>query len=182
MTLSIEHTDLYRWHERYTQHMYVSFFIFSKFKHSRCYVYDVLYGCISPWSCPWVLAGWFCARRNPMSQWCNLQHQRWKLRPGVAVNWGLPIFQWFMALGKMIFKNSEVLRGKMKQDETDVLFVGVGKRSSYPSRRVDRRLAGGVVKKLGWIKGAACFLWWGERMQMWSMERCRKNTKNLLSI
>lgn len=48
---------------------------------------------------------------------------------------------------------------------------------SYPSRRVDRRLAGGVVKKLGWIKGAACFFWWGERMQMWSMERCRKTPK-----
>ena len=79
----------------------------------------------------------------------------------------------------------------MKQDETDVLFKGVGKRrnemctyldTSKPSRRVDRRLAGGVVKKLGWIEGAACFLWWGERMQMRSMERCRKNTKNLLSI
>lgn len=100
----------------------------STFKHVDAMFHDVLYGCISPWSWPWVLAGWFCARRNPMSQWCNLQHQRWKLRPGVAVNWGLLIFQWFMALGKMIFKNSEVLRGKMKQDETDVLFEGVGKR------------------------------------------------------
>ena len=146
----------------------------SIFKHVDAMFHDVLYGWILPWSCPWVLAGWFCARRNPMSQWCNLQHQRWKLRPGVAVNCGLLIFQWFMALGKMIFKNSEVLRGKMKQDETDFLLKGVGKRRndlctyldgsklfwdrSYPSRRVDRRLAGGVVKKLGWIKGAACFL------------------------
>ena len=145
------------------------------FKHVDAMFHDVLYGCISPSSYPWVI--WYllspCARRNPMSQWCNLQHQRWKLRPGVAVNWGLLIFQWFMALGKMIFKNSEVLRGKMKQDETDVLLKGVGKRrnemctyldTSKPSRRVDRRLAGGVVKKLGWIEGAACFLWWGERI------------------
>ena len=80
-------------------------------------------------------------------------------------------------------QNSEVLRGTMKLMFFLRVLSNEGLRClyniyiytrinrsqlfsdlSYPSRRVDRRLAGGVVKKLGWIKGAPCFLWCGERM------------------
>ncbi len=154
--------------------------------------------CMDPWLIWYHLAAWLGARWNLMSQWCNRQHQRWKFHPGEAVNWDLLIFQYFMALGEMTFKiprcwgerwNWCSFWGCCQTKDWDVYIIYIYTRInrsqlfsdlSYPSRRVDRRLAGGVVKKLGWIKGAPCFLWCGERMHTWCTERYKRKHGNLL--